>query len=193
MLWHFTVGPWHLTVKHVAQVFVQTALLVLIVSGLCRAKLILGTPLEHLKKSLPIVVNRIDQVNRVVYQPLLDHVIQQCLAGEGRTRIYFDQPALEVFVKDHVKAIQVEAVRVKCYIVLRGDQGFQADLLDLGPNLVFPVDLEIFSEGLAQSRKTDFGASIDSVLLIAIVVPQVILIDRHICQMNVLIRLICRV
>ena len=133
-------------------------------------ELLLSSPLQHLKQPLPIVVNRVNQVNGIIDEPLFDHVVEEGLAGERRARIDLDQPALELLVEDHVEPVQVEAVRVEGDIVLRRNQTLQADLLDLIPNLRIPVDFKVLCERLAKSRKTDLRSTVNSILLVAIVI-----------------------
>ena len=133
-------------------------------------ELLLSSPLQHLKQPLPIVVNRVNQVNGIIDEPLFDHVVEEGLAGERRARIDLDQPALELLVEDHVEPVQVEAVRVEGDIVLRRNQTLQTDLLDLIPNLRIPVDFKVLCERLAKSRKTDLRSTVNSILLVAIVI-----------------------
>ena len=142
----------------------------LIVGLLGAPELLLSSPLQHLKQPLPIVVNRVNQVNGIIDEPLFDHVVEEGLAGERRARIDLDQPALELLVEDHVEPVQVEAVRVEGDIVLRRNQTLQADLLDLIPNLRIPVDFKVLCERLAKSRKTDLRSTVNSILLVAIVI-----------------------
>lgn len=157
------------------------------------SKFFLRPAFEHLKETLSVEINWIDQVDGVVNQPLLDQVIQEGVAGEGRTRIDLQEPPLHVFVENHIEPVQVEAIWVKSDIVLRCHQRLKADLLDLGPANVVPVDVQIFDECLFESGEADLGASIDPVLLIAVVILQVVLVDRHVGQVDIFVCLVRRV
>ena len=90
----------------------------LIIRCLRIAELFLSSALEHLKEALSIVIDRIYQVNRVINQPLLDHIVQKSLTWQSRARINLNQPALKILVEDYIEAIQIEAVRVERYVIL---------------------------------------------------------------------------
>ena len=59
----------------------------LITGRLRDAKLFSGPSLEHLEEALSVEVNRVDQVDGVVDESLLDHIIEEGVARERWTGI----------------------------------------------------------------------------------------------------------
>ena len=128
----------------------------LIISLLSTSELLLRSPFQNLKQALPIIINRVNQVNSIIDKPLFDHIIQKRLTGERRTGIDLNQPALEILIENNIKSVQIKAIRIERNVVLRSDQRLKADLLDLVPNLGVPVDFQVLCERLAECGQADF-------------------------------------
>ena len=66
-------------------------------------------------------------------------------------------------------------------------------MLDLVPDHIVPIDLQVFYKGFLESCKADLSTSVCKILLVTVVVVLVVLVDGNVRQMNVFVRFISRI
>ena len=136
----------------------------------------MGSPLKNFKQAFLVVIHWVYQIYCVVYEPLLDEIIQHCVARQTWRGVNLKDPTLQVLIHNDIESIQVEARGVVLNVVLGSDHRLETNIFNLLPDYLVPIYLEVVNECLFKRRKAHFCPAVNLLLSVDIIVVQVIFI-----------------
>jgi hypothetical protein len=137
-----------------------------------------------------------NQAEGVCEQGALDRQVKGALSRQGGTQVDLDEPRLEIRVNQDVKSKKLEAVGAVCAsllhasldVVLTAEKSLEDDVVDTGPKEIH-VDADLL-EMLAEGAEGPLVAEVVLLLVLVLNKLLVLLVDRVVCQVHVLVRLV---